>query len=80
MSNGNGFLQDARGNRSTGRALAWTCVGAGIGCFAAGIAFRAEGSLPFKAGVALLVAGWTFYSGGKGLDALLAKVGFGGGA
>lgn len=70
MSRRSGFFESAPGERSMGRLLAFVCASASILCFAAAIIWIWRGPIALKAGAILAGLAVTFYTGGKGLDAV----------
>jgi len=70
MSDAVGFFDKSAKNKSAGRLIAMTLAAAAVGAFAAGLWIPDQGSYSLKAGVALILGAFIFYSGGKGLDVL----------
>ena len=66
-------LLNPKGDRSTGRALAWVCTGLAAALAVPGFCLKEAQSYGYKTVLAFLVAAWLFYSGGKGLEALEKK-------
>ena len=62
------YLKDRDGKPSGGKLLGAWCVGGALVTGAAGLAFRDAWSYALKLVAVLLLAGWLFYTGGKGLD------------
>jgi hypothetical protein len=62
------YLKDRDGKPSGGKLMGAWCVGGALGTSWLGLAFKGMEGYALRATAVLLLAGWLFYTGGKGLD------------